>query len=61
MLIKAEEQGNFGKRLAFLEEFKSLPFGPIWDQYCLSQNVPVGREWVNIVEEYEDRVLRARG
>ncbi|HZJ83870.1 MAG TPA: L-rhamnose isomerase [Clostridia bacterium] len=57
----AEDAGNLGKRLALLEEFKTLPFGAIWDKYCLDQGVPVGAEWINIVEEYEDEVLSLRG
>lgn len=60
MLANVEEQGDFGKRLALLEEFKTLPFGWVWDKYCLSQNVPVGLEWLDTVKEYEKRVLRGR-
>ncbi len=47
--------------LALLEEFKTLPFGWVGEQFCRSQNVPVGREWLDTVKEYEDRVLRIRG
>lgn len=61
LLIEAENNENLGKRLALMEEFKSLPFAAIWDKYCLDQGVPVGAEWLNDVQEYEDKVLGARG
>ena len=61
LLKEAEDQGNFGKRLALMEELKSLPFGVVWDKYCLEQGVPVGAEWLNVVQEYEEQVLSQRG
>lgn len=61
LLKEAEDEGNFGKRLALMEELKSLPFGAVWDKYCLDQGVPVGAEWLNVVQEYEVQVLSKRG
>ena len=60
MLLQTEEEGDYGKRLALLEEIKTLPFSWVWEQYCRLENVPLGREWLDQVKEYEDRVLRAR-
>lgn len=60
MLVRAEEEGEYGKRLALLEEVKTLPWAWVWDQYCRLQNVPLGGEWLDRVKEYEDRVLRSR-
>ena len=37
-----EVAGNFTKRMAMLEALKGLPFGAVWDQFCLQQGVPVG-------------------
>lgn len=60
LLKEAEDSGDFGRRLALMEEFKSLPFGAVWDKYCLDQGVPVGAEWINSVQDYEEKVLSNR-
>lgn len=33
-LMEAEREGNFTRRLALLEEFKMLPAGIVFDEYC---------------------------
>jgi len=48
------------ERLAFLEELKALPFGPVWDVYCLRHGVPPGEEWLRDADAYERRVLSRR-
>ena len=60
LLNEAEEEGDFGKRLALLEEFKTLPFGAVWNKFCYESNVPVGSSWLEKVKEYEDKVLKSR-
>lgn len=57
LLMEAEESGNFGNRLALMEEFKTLPYGAVWNKFCLDQNVPIGAEWLNDIKEYEETVL----
>jgi L-rhamnose isomerase len=47
-------------RLSLLEEFKSLPFGAIWDYHCLRAGVPPADEWLREIEAYERRVLSKR-
>lgn len=42
---KLELEGNLTKRLALLEELKSLPFGLVWDMFCEMEQVP-GKEWI---------------
>ena len=61
MLIEAEESGDTFRRLAALEELKSLPWGAVWDYHCVRNNVPPGWEWRRAVKEYEEAVLRGRG
>ncbi len=39
---------------------KAMPFGAVWDFYCVRQNVPVGAAWLDDVREYEMRVLARR-
>lgn len=60
-LREAEAADDFTRRLALLEECKSLPFGAVWDQYCRRQNVPVGLAWLDTVRQYESEVLAKRG
>lgn len=59
-LKKLQEAGNFTERLALMEEFKTYPFGAVWDYYCEKQRVPVGDDWIDEVKQYEAEVLSKR-
>lgn len=59
-LKKAELEGDYTTRLALTEEFKSYPFGAVWDYYCEKNGVPVREEWLNEVKAYEQDVLLKR-
>ena len=56
----AEHTGDLTSRLALIEERKGLPFAPIWDYYCMKNNVGVGTEWLAKVKKHETDVLSAR-
>jgi L-rhamnose isomerase len=56
----AEIDGDFTARLALQEEAKSLPFGAVWDFYCLQKDAPVGENWLAEVRRYERDVLSSR-
>lgn len=59
--LKAIElAGDYTSRLALVEEFKSYPFGAVWDYYCASQNTPVREQWLAEVKTYEQEVLASR-
>jgi L-rhamnose isomerase len=59
--IKELDQGSRTlDRLSLLEELKALPFGAVWDAYCLRNGVPPADEWLREVEAYERRVLSRR-
>ena len=60
-LKKLELDTDFTARLALTEEDKTLPFGAIWDYYCLKEGVPVGDDWLKEVRDYEKNVMSARG
>lgn len=60
MLRQAELAKDYTTRLALLEEFKSYPFGAVWDYYCARQGVPVREAWLDEVKAYEQEVLSAR-
>ena len=60
MLRTLEANGDYTGRLALLEELKTLPFGAVWDFYCESSSVPVGRAWLQEIRTYEEQVLAGR-
>lgn len=57
LLRELETNGNFSKRLGLLEELKGMPFGSVWDYYCLKMGVPVGTRFMDVIEDYEKSVL----
>lgn len=59
-LKQAELEGDYTTRLALTEEFKSYPFGAVWDYYCAQQGVPVREQWIKEVKSYEQDVLLQR-
>jgi L-rhamnose isomerase len=59
-LRRLEWEGDLTARLAMLEELKTLPFGSVWDYYCLRSDVPVSRAWIESVRNYEEEVLVKR-
>lgn len=59
-LKQLQEEGNYTERLALLEEFKTYPFGAVWDYYCEQMGVPVAETWLEEVKEYEETVLAKR-
>ncbi|OMF61977.1 L-rhamnose isomerase [Paenibacillus sp. FSL R5-0766] len=59
-LKQAELEGDYTLRLALTEEFKSYPFGAIWDYYCAQQGVPVREKWITDIKSYEQDVLLQR-
>jgi L-rhamnose isomerase len=59
-LKPAEEKGNYFARLALLDEMKTMPFGAVWDYYCLKNNVPVEQGLIQAVHKYEKEVLFKR-
>ncbi len=59
-LQKLELEGDYTSRLALVEEYKSYPFGAVWDYFCEVNGVPVGEEWLKEVKTYEKEVLLKR-
>ena len=59
-LADYQTKSDFTKMLAMNEEFKTFPFGDVWDEYCEREGVPVGTDWIKEVEKYEAEVLSKR-
>ena len=45
-LKRCYEAGDYNSQKALEEEFKTYPFGAVWDYFCEMMNVPVGLEWL---------------
>lgn len=60
ILVKFEEEGRNFERLAYLELLKTKPYGAVWDYFCLINNVPVGQDYIEKIQEYEESVLMKR-
>lgn len=59
-LKEMQESGDYTSRLALIEEFKTYPFGAVWDYYCEQMGVPVKESWLDEVKQYEEDVLSKR-
>lgn len=59
-LVRLEREADCTGRLVLLEELKNMPFGAVWDYYCLRGGVPTGMGWMDEVRRYEREVLRNR-
>lgn len=60
-LKRIEVERDYTSRLALVEEFKSYPFGAVWDYFCEQAGVPVREEWLAQVKNHEQEVLQKRG
>jgi len=60
MLKEFEETGKNFERLAFLELMKTKPFGAVYDYWCMTNNVPVGEDYIKEIQKYEVEVLSKR-
>jgi L-rhamnose isomerase len=55
-----ELSGDYTMRLAMLETLKGMPFGAVWDQFCLREDVPVSISYMDQVRAYEEQELARR-
>ncbi|NLU09206.1 MAG: L-rhamnose isomerase [Clostridiales bacterium] len=59
-LKKLQDEENYTDRLALMEEFKTYPFGAIWDYYCKINDVPIKESWLDEIKRYEKEELAKR-
>ncbi len=59
-LREYESKGQNFERLALLEEAKSLPWGSVWDYFCLKNNVIPGEGYIAEIQKYEKEVASKR-
>jgi L-rhamnose isomerase len=60
LLLKLEADNDLSSRLALHEAQKTLPYGAVWDYYCLQEGVPVGVQFLEEIRRYEADVLALR-
>lgn len=61
LLTKYQDTLDHTRVLALQEELKTLPWGEVWDEYCLREGASLESEWFKDVIEYENTVLKKRG
>lgn len=60
LLKKFEQNGDFTSRLALMEDFKTMPFGTVFDYFCLKSGTLPGIGWMKVIKNYEQSVLTLR-
>lgn len=59
-LEEAELKGDNLGKLYWRQYARDLPFGSVWDYYCLTHQVPLENQWLEKIKEYEKAVLCKR-
>ena len=59
-LREYESKGQNFERLALLEEAKALPWGAVWDYFCVKNNVIPGEAYIAEIQKYEKEVTLKR-
>jgi L-rhamnose isomerase len=59
-LAAAEDAGDHAARLALQEDFRSLPWGAVWAEFCARHAIPGDGAWLPEAQTYENHVLAAR-
>ena len=60
VLAELQNACRFTELLALQEEYKSLPWGEVWAEYCRRQDVPENEKWLSAVQQYERQALAER-
>lgn len=55
-LRNAEDQLDFSTRFMLTEEFKDLPFGAVWNEFCMRNDAPSGQRLISELEAYQSKV-----
>jgi L-rhamnose isomerase len=59
-LKEIERANDYTSRLALTEEYKTYPFGAVYDYFCLMSDVPVMDSWIEHMKLYEEQILLQR-
>ena len=53
LLSEYEDNKQFFARLGMMENLKTMPYGDVWNHYCMMEEVPSDGEWIDEVFKYE--------
>ena len=56
--LKALQNSSFTELMYLQEELKTAPFGDVWEEYLARENVE--KNYIDIIKEYEEKVLVKR-
>lgn len=56
LIKEAENNKDFTRRLALMDEFKTLPSNDIWNYYCMKSDIMPNEQWLDNLKEYEKNV-----
>ncbi len=59
-LKEFQDTNRMNELMVWQEEFKTMPFGEVWEEYCKQCGVVAGPEWYDEVKTYEKEVLSKR-
>jgi L-rhamnose isomerase len=59
-MTELQNANNWTEILVRSEELKTLPFGDVWEEYCVQCGAPVDGAWFATVKAYEEEVLVKR-
>ena len=57
---QAEMEGDFTSRLAYMDEFKNLPYNAVWEYMLMKKGIADGRTALANIKQYEKDVLSLR-
>ena len=60
LISRYELEGKTCQVLTLLEECKTMPWGAVYDEFCLRNNVPTGCDYIPEIEKYEIEVTNKR-
>ncbi|WP_415921647.1 L-rhamnose isomerase [Tateyamaria sp. SN6-1] len=55
-LRRSEDGLDYTTRLMVTEEYKDMPFGPVWDEFSARHDVPTGRTLITELDRYQGTV-----
>ncbi len=55
-----QDGGDLTKLMVVQEELKTLPFGEVWNEYCMRCERPADGEWFRDIEKYKKQILEER-
>ena len=59
-LRNMQDNGDFTTLMVEQEAIKTYPFGAVWEEFCIRNDVPLDDNWLPLVRDYEREVLSKR-